>query len=52
MSYGTYEAVRGIDFDVEHGEILAFLGPNGAGKTTTTEILEGGRIGVALPGQR
>jgi ABC-2 type transport system ATP-binding protein len=43
MSYGTYEAVRGIDFDVEHGEILAFLGPNGAGKTTTTEILEGFR---------
>ena len=43
MSYGTYEAVRGIDFDVEPGEILAFLGPNGAGKTTTTEILEGFR---------
>jgi ABC-type branched-subunit amino acid transport system ATPase component len=41
MSYGIYEAVRGIDFDVESGEILAFLGPNGAGKTTTTEILEG-----------
>jgi len=44
MSYETYEAVRGIDFDVESGEILAFLGPNGAGgagKTTTTEILEG-----------
>jgi ABC-2 type transport system ATP-binding protein len=44
MSYGTYEAVRGIDFDVEPGEILAFPGPNGAaGKTTTTEILEGFR---------
>jgi len=47
MSYGTYEAVRGIDFDVQHGEILAFLGPNGAGKTTTTEILEGFRLRTA-----
>ena len=36
MSYGSYEAVRGIDLEVTHGEILAFLGPNGAGKTTTT----------------
>ena len=44
MSYGMYEAVRGIDFDVEAGEIFAFLGPNGAGKTTTTEILEGFRM--------
>ena len=43
MSYGSYEAVRGIDLEVTHGEILAFLGPNGAGKTTTTEILEGFR---------
>jgi ABC-2 type transport system ATP-binding protein len=43
MKYGHYEAVRGIDLDVAHGEILAFLGPNGAGKTTTVEILEGFR---------
>ena len=43
MSYGHYEAVRGIDLDVAQGEILAFLGPNGAGKTTTVEILEGFR---------
>jgi ABC-2 type transport system ATP-binding protein len=44
MSYGSYEAVRGIDLEVARGEILAFLGPNGAGKTTTTEILEGFRM--------
>jgi ABC-2 type transport system ATP-binding protein len=41
MRFGTFEAVRGIDFDVHHGEIFAILGPNGAGKTTTIEILEG-----------
>ncbi len=41
--YGDFEAVRGIDLDVDEGEILAFLGPNGAGKTTTIEILEGYR---------
>jgi ABC-2 type transport system ATP-binding protein len=42
-SYGEVEAVRGIDLEVERGEIFAFLGPNGAGKTTTVEILEGFR---------
>jgi ABC-2 type transport system ATP-binding protein len=43
MSYGGFEAVRGIDLEVSRGEIFAFLGPNGAGKTTTVEILEGHR---------
>jgi ABC-2 type transport system ATP-binding protein len=42
-SYGAFEAVRGIDFDVAEGEVFGFLGPNGAGKTTTVEILEGYR---------
>ena len=42
-SYGQFEAVAGIDLEIERGEIFAFLGPNGAGKTTTVEILEGFR---------
>ena len=42
-SYGGLKAVRGVDFDVRRGEIVAFLGPNGAGKTTTVEMLEGFR---------
>jgi ABC-2 type transport system ATP-binding protein len=42
-SYGDVEAVRGISFHVDHGEVFAMLGPNGAGKTTTAEILEGYR---------
>jgi ABC-2 type transport system ATP-binding protein len=40
-SYGDFEAVRGIDFEVGQGEVFGLLGPNGAGKTTTVEILEG-----------
>jgi ABC-2 type transport system ATP-binding protein len=42
-SYGALEAVRGVDFEIEEGEVFGLLGPNGAGKTTTVEILEGYR---------
>jgi ABC-2 type transport system ATP-binding protein len=42
-AYGETEAVRGIDFRVDRGEVFGLLGPNGAGKTTTVEILEGYR---------
>jgi len=37
--YGTFEAVRGIDFQVSLGECFGFLGPNGAGKTTTMKMI-------------
>ncbi len=38
--YGSFEAVKGISFDVFEGEIFGLLGPNGAGKSTTLEIME------------
>src|SRR6202167_5423484 len=50
--YGNVEAVRGVSFAVEEGEVFGLLGPNGAGKTSTVEILEGlrsldsGRVAV------
>jgi ABC-2 type transport system ATP-binding protein len=46
-SYGDFEAVRGIDLNIQKGEVFAMLGPNGAGKTTTVEILEGFRSRTA-----
>ena len=42
-SYGAVEAVRGVSFHVNEGEVFGLLGPNGAGKTSTVEILEGMR---------
>jgi ABC-2 type transport system ATP-binding protein len=51
--YGAFEAVRGMSFRVEPGEVFGFLGPNGAGKTTTMRMIAGllrpssGRIVVA-----
>ena len=50
-SYGDFEAVRGIDLEIDQGEVFAFLGPNGAGKTTTAEILEGYREATRRRGQ-
>src|SRR5437764_844987 len=50
--YGEVEAVRGVSFGIEEGEVFGLLGPNGAGKTSTVEILEGlrtldsGRVSV------
>ncbi len=39
-NYGSFEAVKGISFEVREGEIFGLLGPNGAGKSTTLEIIE------------
>ena len=40
-TYGKVEAIRGVDFEIQTGEVFGLLGPNGAGKTSTVEILEG-----------
>jgi ABC-2 type transport system ATP-binding protein len=39
-NYGSFNAVKGISFEVNEGEIFGLLGPNGAGKSTTLEIIE------------
>lgn len=39
--YDKLTAVKGIDFEVQEGEVFGILGPNGAGKTTTLEMMEG-----------
>jgi len=39
--YGSFEALKGVDFEVHKGKIVALVGPNGAGKTTTLKILSG-----------
>jgi ABC-2 type transport system ATP-binding protein len=44
-SYGTIEAVRGIDLSIDVGETVALLGPNGAGKSTTIDMI----LGLAEP---
>jgi ABC-2 type transport system ATP-binding protein len=42
-AYRGIEALRGISFEIQEGEVFGLLGPNGAGKTTTVEIIEGYR---------
>ena len=44
-NYGETQALRGISFSIEHGEVVGLLGPNGAGKTTAMKIL----VGFLLP---
>ena len=43
-SYGNFEAVKGVDFEVYRGECYGFLGPNGAGKTTTMKMIYGAAV--------
>jgi ABC-2 type transport system ATP-binding protein len=40
-NYGHIQAVKGVSFSVQKGEVLGFLGPNGAGKTTTMRMITG-----------
>src|SRR5881227_1839723 len=42
-SYGSLQALAGVDIEIRRGEVFGLLGPNGAGKTTLVEILEGHR---------
>src|ERR1035437_6022311 len=41
ISYGGIEAVKGIDLNVNKGELIALIGANGAGKTTTLKAITG-----------
>jgi len=46
-SFGTFEAVRGVDLAVPAGQVLGFLGPNGAGKSTTMRMI----MSIIVPDQ-
>jgi ABC-2 type transport system ATP-binding protein len=39
--YGAVHAVRGVDLEIDPGEVVALLGPNGAGKSTTVDMITG-----------
>ncbi|MGB3634086.1 MAG: ATP-binding cassette domain-containing protein [Rubrobacteraceae bacterium] len=43
-TYGEFQAVKGVDFEVYRGECFGFLGPNGAGKTTTMKMIYGAAV--------
>ena len=39
--YGNFIAVKNLNFEIKHGEVIGFLGPNGAGKSTTMNMITG-----------
>lgn len=41
VSYGAFEAVKGVSFEVAQGDVFGLVGPNGAGKTSTLKVLAG-----------
>ena len=45
--YGMIQAIKGISFEVNQGEVIALIGANGAGKTTTLHAVTGLKIGRA-----
>ena len=48
-TYGTFPAVKGIDFEIESGEVFGLLGPNGEGKATGIKVVIGGISGRNRP---
>jgi urea ABC transporter permease protein UrtC len=46
FSYGNLHVLRGVDFDVQRGELLCIVGPNGAGKSTLVNVMTDGRLGM------
>lgn len=40
-SYGSFKALKGLNLEIQKGEIFGFIGPNGAGKSTTMKIVSG-----------
>jgi len=41
VSFGAFQALRGVDFFMEEGEVIALIGPNGSGKTTLLNVISG-----------
>ena len=41
VSYGSYEAVNRLDFDIRRGEFVAILGPSGCGKSSMLNVISG-----------
>ena len=49
--YGMIQAIKGISFEVNQGEVIALIGANGAGKTTTLQTITGMHLFSAAGGE-